>query len=89
MGNITGKPVTYSIHGKYHGETGYLLGNVDVGIRKLTGMGYHVDDMQTMWTDESQMMTSHGNCTNPLHKSIAQTNLTKQDDVMSKNGNDE
>ena len=24
-----------------------------------------------------------------LHKSIAQTNHTKQDDVMSKNGNDE
>ena len=66
------------IDGKYHGKTSYLLGNVDMGIWELVGMGYCVDDMQTMWTDESQMM----------HKSIAQTNHTKQDDVTSKNGND-
>ena len=57
------------------------------------GMGYHVDDVQMTWTDESQMMTSCGSHTRQLHKSItqqiAQTNCTKQDDVMSKNGNDE
>ena len=59
------------------------------GIREFTGMGYHVNDMQTMWTDKLQMMTSHGSRTNQSHKSIIQTNCTKQDDAMSKNGNDE
>ena len=76
------------IHGKYHGKTGYLLGNVDRGIHEFMGMGYHMDDMQTTQTDELQMMTSCGSCTSQLHKSIAQTNHTKQDDVTSKNGND-
>ena len=76
------------IHGKYHGKTGYLLGNVDVGIRVFTGTGSRVDDVQTMWTDELQMMTSCGSHINQSHKSIAQMNCTKQDDVMSKNGND-
>ena len=52
------------------------------------GMGYHVDDMQTMQTDESQMMTSCGSHTNQLHKSITQMNHAKQDDITSKNGND-
>ena len=52
------------IHGKYCGKTGYLLGNVDVGIWEFMGMGYCVDDVQTMWRDESQMMTSHGSRTN-------------------------
>ena len=47
-------------------------------------MGYCVDDGQMTWTDESQMMMSRQS-----HKRIAQTNRTKQDDVMSKNGNDE
>ena len=50
------------IHGKYHGNTGYLLGNVDTGIQEFTGMGYHVDDMQTMRTDELQMMMSRVFC---------------------------
>ena len=77
------------IHGKYHGNTGYLLGNVDVGTQEFAGMGYCVDDGQTTWTDESQMMTSCGSHTSQLHKSITQTNCTKQDDVMSTNGNDE
>ena len=49
-----------TIHGKYHGKTGYLLGNIDARIQEFVGMGYHVDDMQTMQTDESQMMMSHG-----------------------------
>ena len=77
------------ICGKYHRKTGYLLGNVDMVIQEFTGMGYHVDDVQTMRTDESQMMTSCGSHTSQSHKSIAQTNRTEQDDVMSKNGNDE
>ena len=29
-------------------NTSYLLGNIDVGIQELTGMGYHVKDVQTM-----------------------------------------
>ena len=76
------------IHGKYHGKTGYLLINVNMGIWEFTGMGYHVDDMQTMQTDESQMMMSRMSRTSQSHKSITQTNHTKQDDVTSKNGND-
>ena len=45
--------------GKYHRNTGYLLGNVDVGTQEFAGMGNRVNDGQTRWTDESQMMTSH------------------------------
>ena len=63
MGNITGKPVTYS-------------GNIDVGIREFAGMGYNVDDMQMIQTDESQMMTSHGSCTSQLLKSVFHCFLT-------------
>ena len=29
-------------------KTGYLLGNVYAGIGEIAGMGYSVDDMQTM-----------------------------------------
>ena len=65
------------IHGKYHGKTGFLLGDIDAGIWESVGTGYCVDDMQTMWTDELQMMTSCGSHTSQLHKSIAQTNHTK------------
>ena len=65
------------IHGKYRGKTGYLLGNVDIGIQEFTGMGYHVDDMQMTQTDELQMMTSHGSRTNRSHKSVAQMNHTR------------
>ena len=73
---------------KYHGSSSYLLGNVDVGTQEFAGMGNHVNDRQTRWTDELQMMTSHRGCTSQLHKQITQTNPTKLDDVMSKNGND-
>ena len=66
-----------TIHGKYHRKTGYLHRNVDVGIWKVMGVGYCVDDMQTMWTDMSQMMTSHGSHSKRSHKSIAETNHTK------------
>ena len=52
-------------------------------------MGYHVDDGQLTQTDKSQMMMSCWSHTSQLHKQITQTNCTKQDDVMSKNGNDE
>ena len=75
-----------TICGKYHRNTSYLLGNVDAGSQEFTGMGNHVDDGQTRWTDESQMMTSRRGHTSQSHKQIAQTNRTKQDDVTSKNG---
>ena len=66
----------------------YLLGNVDAGTQEFTGTGNCVNDGRMRWTDESQMMTSCQSRTSQLHKQIAQTNRTKQDDVMSKNGND-
>ena len=75
------------IHRKYHGKTGHLLRNVDVGNQEFMEMGYCVDDVQMTQTDELQMMTSHGSHTSQSHKSIAQMNHTKQDDVTSKNGN--
>ena len=52
---------------------------------EFTGMEYHADDVQMMQTDESQMAMSR---TWESHKSITQINRTKQDGVMSKNGND-
>ena len=39
-------------------NTGYLLGNLYAGMGETDGMGYHVDDLQTMQTVESQLMTS-------------------------------
>ena len=77
------------IYGKYHRNTSYLLGNNDVGNQEYVGMEYLVDDGQMTWTDESQMMTSHRSHTSQSHKSIAQNDHAKQDDVTSKNGNDE
>ena len=52
-------------------------------------MGYCVDDEQMTQTDKSQMMMSHWSHTSQSHKRIAQTNHTKQDDITSRNGNDE
>ena len=63
---------------KYHGNTGYLLGNVDVGNQEFAGMGNCLNDGQMRQTDESQMMTSRRGCTSQLHKSIAQTNRTNE-----------
>ena len=77
-----------TICGKYHGNTGYLLGNIDAGTQEFTGTRNHVNEGQTRWTDELQMMTSCRGCTSQSHKRIAQTNRTKQDDVTPKNGND-
>ena len=59
-------------------KTGYLLGNIYAGIWEFAGMGYHVDDVQTMPPVESQLMTSWGSRTKQSHKSIAQMNCTKQ-----------
>ena len=60
-----------------------------MGIWEFAGMGYHVDDVQTTQTDELWMMMSRGSRTSQSHKSITQKNRTKQDDIMSRNGNDE
>ena len=49
-----------------------------MGIREFVGMGYCVNDMQTMQTIESQLMMSHGSCTKQSQKSIAQTNHTNE-----------
>ena len=51
-------------------------------------MGNRVNDGQTRWTDESQMMTSCRGHTSQSHKQITQANRIKQDDVTPKNGND-
>ena len=56
------------IHGKYHGNTSYLLGNVDAGAQEFAGMGNCVNDGQMRQTDESQMMTSHWGGTSQSHK---------------------
>ena len=71
------------IHGKYHGNTGYLLRNVDAGTQEFTGMGYREDDRQMTSTEESQMMTSHWSHTsqphtNESHKQIAQNKMTSR-----------
>ena len=67
------------ICGKYHSNTGYLLGNIDVGTQEFAGTGNRVNDRQTRWTDESQVMTSRWvaqiNRTNELHKQIAQNKM--------------
>ena len=76
-----------TICGKYHGNTGYLLGNIDAGTQEFAGTGNRVDEGQMRQTDESQMMMSHRGCTSESHKQIAQTNHTKQDDITAKNGN--
>ena len=70
------------IHGKYHGKTSYLLRNVHAGIGEYVGMGYLVDDVQMMQTDESQLMTSCGSHTKRSHKSITQNDHTNESHKM-------
>ena len=59
-----------------------------MGTQEFAGTGNCVNDRQTRWTDELQMMTSCQGHTSQSHKRISQTNHTKQDDATSKNGND-
>ena len=75
------------IRRKYHGITGYLLGNVDARTQEFAGMGNCVNEGQTRRTDKSQMMMSCRGHTSESHKRITQMNRTKQDDVTPKNGN--
>ena len=65
----------------------YLLSNIYAGIGEIMGMGYHVNDMQTMQTNKLQLMMLQGSHTKQLHKLNAQIDHTRQDDVMAKNGN--
>ena len=76
------------IRGKYHGNTGYLLENVDAGTLEFAGTGNCVNEGQTRRTDKSQMMMSRQGHTSESHKRITQMNRTKQDDITPKNGND-
>ena len=55
------------IRGKYHGNTSYLLGNVDVGTQEFAGTGNRVNEGQRDG-QESQMMTSRRGCTSESHK---------------------
>ena len=64
------------IRGKYHGNTGYLLGNVDAGTQEFAETGIRVDEGQTRQTDKSQMMTSRWGRTSESHKRIAQSKMT-------------
>ena len=73
---------------KYHSNTGYLLRNVDAGTQEFAGTGNRVNDGQTRQTDETDRRVAVDDVTSGPHKSIAQMNRTKKDDVMSKNGND-
>ena len=57
-----------TIHRKYHGNTGYLLGNVDAGTQDFMGMGNRVGDRQMTRTDELQMMMSRRGRTSQSHK---------------------
>ena len=59
-------------------NTGYLLGNVHVGIWEFVGMRYHVNDVQMIQTIKSQLMTSQGSHTKRSHQSITQPNHTNQ-----------
>ena len=44
-------------------DTSYLLGNVYMEIGEIVGMGYQVNDMQMMQTEELKLMMSQGSCT--------------------------
>ena len=44
-------------------KASYLLRNIHAGVGEFTGTGYHVDDMQTMQTINSQLMMSCGSRT--------------------------
>ena len=78
MGRHTDAYATINDTWEISQKTGYLFGNIHAGIGEIAGTGYHVDNMQTMQTMESQLMTSHGSCTKQSQKSITQTNRTKR-----------
>ena len=65
------------IRGKYHGNTSYLLRNVDAGTQEFAGTGNCVNEGQTRRTGTSQMMTSRRSCTSQSHKQVVQTKSHK------------
>ena len=89
IGRRTDAHVTMNDTQEISWENRLLTQEHDMVIWEFVGTGYRVNDVQTIWTDELQMMTSCGSRTSQSHKSIAQINCTKQGDVTSKNGNDE
>ena len=44
-------------------NTSYLCGNIYAGIGEFAGMGYCVNNVQMMQTDESELMMSQGSRT--------------------------
>ena len=52
MGRHTDTYTTINNTQRYHGNTGYLLGTVDMGIQEYMGTGYHMDDGQMTQTEE-------------------------------------
>ena len=48
MGRCTDAYTTINDMQEISQKTSYLLSNVDVGIREFVGMGYCVNDVQTM-----------------------------------------
>ena len=63
-----------------------LLSNTYVGSGKMQECENHGDDMQMRQTDESWWMMSQTSHVKQSHKSIAQINWTRWDDIMTKNG---
>ena len=51
------------------------------------GVGYCVNNVQMMQTDELQLMMSQGSHTKRSQKLITEINRTRQDEITSKNGN--
>ena len=63
MGRCTDTYATINDMQEISQNTGYLLGNIYTGIGEFAGTGYHVDNVQTMQTVESQLMMSQGSRT--------------------------
>ena len=83
MGRRTESMQQSMVHRKYHGKSSYLLRNIDAGIREFTGMGYCVNEVQTMQNRvavDDVMWKSHKtitqiNRTNNSHKTIAEDKM--------------
>ena len=60
MGRCTDAYATINNTWEISWKTGYLLGNIYMGIGEIVGTGYHVDDGQMMQTVELQLMMSWG-----------------------------
>ena len=48
MGRRTDAYATINDTWEISQKTGYLLGNIDAGIQEFAGMGFYVNDVQTM-----------------------------------------